>query len=109
MGDAACEGPPFPSRLLSKHIPSAKKTLVCGTCKGCRRGTARYNLVEPGSPISPLQGGPAFSCLHAQLWGRISYVEFRECLTDVHKTLIIPIRIMVPHRPSSQGRGNGAD
>jgi hypothetical protein len=60
MGDAACEGPPFPSRLLSKHIPSAKKTPVCGICKGCRRVTARYNLVEPGSPISPLQGGPAF-------------------------------------------------
>jgi hypothetical protein len=28
------EGPPFPSMVVSKHIPSAKKTPLCGICKG---------------------------------------------------------------------------
>ncbi len=28
------EGPPFPSMLVSKHIPSAKRTLICGIDKG---------------------------------------------------------------------------
>jgi len=28
------EGPPFPSILVSKHMPSAKKTPICGICKG---------------------------------------------------------------------------
>jgi hypothetical protein len=29
------EGPPFPSKLVSKHIPAAKKTPISNTCKGC--------------------------------------------------------------------------
>ena len=60
MGDAACEGPPFPSKLVSKHIPSAKKTPICGIYEVDQDVTASYNLVEPGLPVSPLQGGPAF-------------------------------------------------
>src|SRR5215208_3505590 len=55
------EGPPFPSRLVSKHIPSANKTPICGIYKVDQSVTERYNfVVEPGLPVSPLQGGPAF-------------------------------------------------
>jgi hypothetical protein len=28
------QGPPFPSRLVSKHMPSAKKMPICGIFKG---------------------------------------------------------------------------
>jgi hypothetical protein len=28
------EGPPFPSKLLSKHMPSAKKTPICDIFEG---------------------------------------------------------------------------
>jgi hypothetical protein len=55
------EGPPSPSMVVSKHIPSAKKTPICGIYKVDQSVTARYNsVVELGLPVSPLQGGPAF-------------------------------------------------
>jgi hypothetical protein len=58
------EGPPFPSMLVSKHIPSAKKTPICSTCKGCQSATARYNFDEPGLPISPpSKAARLFYCL----------------------------------------------
>jgi hypothetical protein len=36
------------------------------------------------------------------LCGRISYVEYRRILPCLHKTLIIPVRIMSPHRLGSR-------
>src|SRR5215213_3645397 len=60
MGGVTREGPPFPSRLLSKHIPSAKKTPIRSIYTVDQSVTARYNfVVELGLPVSPLQGGPA--------------------------------------------------
>jgi hypothetical protein len=60
MGDST-PGSPIPSRLLSKHILSVKKTPFAAFARVDQSVTARYNLVvEPGLPVSPLQGGPAF-------------------------------------------------
>jgi hypothetical protein len=81
MGEVQRDAPPFPSMLLSKHICSVKKTTICSIRKGCRRVTARYNLVEPGSPISPLQGGPAFLLLASQSCGAKSFL----CTARVHR------------------------
>jgi hypothetical protein len=94
------EGPPFPSMLVSKHIPSAKKTPICSTCKGCQSVTERYNFDEPGLPISPLQGGPAFllsaplcsarhlSYVHLRAHRDVSYIRLRKYLSDVLWSLL---------------------
>ena len=102
------EGPPFPSRLVSKHMPPAKKTPIRGVGKDW---SERYNFgVEPGLPLSPLRGGPAF--LLPQRPGTI-----RQCFlcteqearwTSVHKISIIPAgRIMSPPRVAPPDRGVG--
>ena len=70
----ARDAPPLPSMVVSKHIPSAKETPVCGIYKVDQSVTERYNLVEPGLPVSPLQGGPAF-LLPAPGSYAISYVQ----------------------------------
>ena len=55
------EGPPFPSMVLSKHIRSVKKPPIAAFVRVDQSVTVRYNLVvEPGLPVSPLQGGTAF-------------------------------------------------
>ena len=55
------EGPPFPSMVVSKHIPSAKKTFTCDIFEGCSK---RYKSVRIPLLIRacllPLQGSPAF-------------------------------------------------
>jgi hypothetical protein len=52
------EGPPFPSRLVSKHMPPAKKTPIRGVGKDW---SERYNFdVEPGLPLPPPRR-PGFS------------------------------------------------
>jgi hypothetical protein len=55
--------PPFPSWLVSKHMPPAKKTPILGIGKDWWE---RYNFgVEPGLPLSPLRGSPAFLLPHS--------------------------------------------
>src|SRR5215207_3109837 len=83
--------PPFPSMVVSKHMPSAKKMPICGIYKVDQSVTARYNfVVEPGLPVSPLQGGPAF-LLPAP--GRMRFLMYRQSplRSDVHKSTIIPL------------------
>src|SRR5215212_3440122 len=57
------EGPPFPSRLVSKHIPSAKKTSTCGIFAGCSK---RYRALEfrccAGLACSPSKAARLFCC-----------------------------------------------
>src|SRR5215207_3587280 len=68
MGDATRDCPPFPSMVVSKHMLSAKKTPICGIYKVDQSVTARYNfVVEPGLPVSPLQGGPALQPVEIRL------------------------------------------
>ena len=57
---------------------------------------------------SPNLHSPKFRTASA-LYGRASYVEYRGCVADVHKTLIIPTgRFMSPPEVGPPGRGDGA-
>jgi hypothetical protein len=103
MGDAACEGPPFPSMLLSKHIPSAKKTPICSTCKGCQSATQRVTILMSRACLyPPLQGGPAF-LLPASLCSarRLSYVHLRAHRDVLYIRLrkYLPAVLWLPRKP----------
>jgi hypothetical protein len=77
--------------VVSKHMLSAKKTPICGIYKVDQSVTARYNfVVEPGLPVSPLQGGPA---LLLPAPGRMRFLMYRQSplRSDVHKSTIIPL------------------
>src|SRR5215203_3761675 len=86
------EGPPFPSRLLSKHISYANKMPICSTSEGCRRVTVRYNFVEPGLPISPPPRRPGVSIACAPFRCR------RGCLMYTRSTSLpnLYIRNIIP-------------
>jgi hypothetical protein len=62
MGDAT-RGSPIPLQAGIKAHTLCEKTPMCSICKDCQSVTVRYHFVEPGLPISPLQGGPAFSIM----------------------------------------------
>jgi hypothetical protein len=66
--------PPFPSMLVSKHMPPAKKTPILGIGKDWWE---RYNFgVEPGLPLPPSEAARLFSCPIAPVLGdNVSYVQ----------------------------------
>ena len=96
---------PFPSMVVSKHMLSAKKTPICGINKVDQSVTARYNfVVEPGLPVSPLQGGPAFLLpAPGPMQQGVSYVQISASYIRKHKTLWRELPVGGPGRSE---RGN---
>jgi hypothetical protein len=61
--------------VVSKHMPSAKKTPIYGIYKVDQSVTARYNfVVEPGLPVSPPPRRPGFSFACPRSYA-VSYVQ----------------------------------
>jgi hypothetical protein len=108
MGEVQRDAPPFPSMVVSKHMPSAKETPICGIYKVDQSVTERYNfIIESGLPSSPLQGGPAF-LLPAPRSYAVSYVQTDPLRCVVHKSTIIPLGcILAPQRVGRPDRGDG--